>query len=414
MGNLVMSDKERLHKEWMVMVAAGQVKLVKAALEMGVSYRQAKRIWQAYRQSGDSGLVHRRRGGRANNQIKNHDAIVERYRARYMGFGPTLASEKLEEEGLPVVAETLRRWLLKEGLWTRARMRLPYRQRRERREQFGELLQLDGSIHDWFGEGRHRCLLNLVDDATGRTLARMEDGETTKGVMRLLLEWIGKYGIPAALYVDLKNVYVSPKKDGMSHIQRICKKLNIRVIKARSPQAKGRVERNHAVYQDRFVKELALKDIKTIAEANALLAGGFVANLNRKFEKPAKNPASAHRCADDRDLQQIFCLEYKRQLQHDWTFQYRNQVYQVKKAYGSLIRPKHNVSIRCHLDASVSFWCEQEEIGVTAIDKLATRGRPVMKACPPVRLVPHMEKKGTPWRTTNSSMFRKAKRTGTG
>lgn len=133
MGNLVMSDKERLHKEWMVMVAAGQVKLAKAALEMDVSYRQAKRIWRAYRLSGDSGLVHRRRGGKANNQIQNRDVIVERYRARYMGFGPTLASEKLEEEGLPVAAETLRRWLLKEGLWARARMRLPYRQHRERR-----------------------------------------------------------------------------------------------------------------------------------------------------------------------------------------------------------------------------------------------------------------------------------------
>lgn len=285
MEYLTMSTKERQLKALLEMVKRQQLTLKKVSEQMGLSHRQIKRIYKRYRTMGDSGLIHKSRGCITHRQHPQKSLIIERYQARYEGFGPTLAAEKLSEEGLKVDHETLRRWLLANGLWCKKRERSPYRQRRERRAQFGELVQMDGSIHDWFLEGELKCLINMVDDATGKTLSRLEEGETTEGVLRLLWSWIERYGVPLALYVDLKTVYVSPKTGNFSHIETACQKLGIRIIKAYSPQAKGRVERNHAVYQDRFVKELKLKEIRTVTQANQLLESSFIDGLNERFEK---------------------------------------------------------------------------------------------------------------------------------
>lgn len=202
---------------------------------------------------------------------------------------------------------------------------------------------------------------------TGKTWSQLAEGETTRIVFQVLWHWISTYGIPLAIYVDLKNVYVSPKKGSFSHFEVACQKLGIRVIKARSPQAKGRVERNHAVYQDRFVKALALKGIKTIATANAVLNKGFISNLNRKFEKPARNPHSAHLAVKGLDLNQILCWEHYRKLQHDWTFSFRNKLYQVKKCQGVCIKPTSKITIRTHLDGSVSVWHQDTKLNVKLI-----------------------------------------------
>jgi len=322
MGVISMNNKERLRKAVLEMVKLKKITLVQAAMQCELSYRQVIRIYEEYLEKGDAGLTHQSRGQRSNRKHPHQEAIIARYVERYEGFGPTLATEYLLEDGYDVLPETLRRWLLSEGLWTKKRKRAPYRQRRERRAQFGELVQIDGSIHDWFASGTHTCLLNMVDDATGKTLAMLDSGETTRIVFLTIWRWIELYGVPLAIYVDLKTVYVSPKDDGFSHIQIACAKLGIRIIKARSAQAKGRVERNHAVYQDRFAKELHLRQIKTIDKANAVLTGGFIDNLNKKFEKPASNPESAHRPLGSIDLNQVFCWEYSRQIQHDWTFSF--------------------------------------------------------------------------------------------
>ena len=254
MGHLVMSEKERQRKAWMAMVHEGNVTLGKAADALGVSYRQSKRIYRRYITEGDTGLTHRGRHRKSNRQHTYKQEILTIYQCDYLNFGPTLAAEKLLEAGYHVDHDTLRLWLIENKLWCKQRKRSPHRQRRERKAQFGELVQMDGSIHDWFSSGKHECLINMVDDATGKTLARMESGETIAGVMTALWRWIEKYGIPMAVYVDLKNVYVSRKEENMCHFERACEKLGIRIIKAYSPQAKGRVERNHGVYQDRFVK----------------------------------------------------------------------------------------------------------------------------------------------------------------
>ena len=223
----------------------------------------------------------------------------------------------------------------------------------------------------------------MVDDATGKTLSLMDTGETTRAALSLLQWWVTDAGIPMSIYVDLKSLYVSPKSlhhqsddeealvegQWLTHFSRACDKLGIEVIKAYSPQAKGRVERSHAVYQDRLVKELALNNIQTIEGANQLLSGGFINKLNEKFAKPASEPEDAHVpwCADD-DLAQIFCWEYNRQVKNDWTIQFNNQHYQIEKTKPLLVSPKQKILVRKHLDGSISLWHKQHRLPCRPIE----------------------------------------------
>jgi transposase len=366
---LMMSKKERERKGLFEMVKQGHLTIKQASEQLGLSYRQGRRVYQAYIEEGDAGLIHKSRDQQSNRKHPHRKAILALYQEKYEGFGPTLASEYLLKKGYLVDHETLRRWLISEGLWTRQRKRKEHHPRRERRAQFGELLQMDGSIHDWFDEGKHSCLLNIVDDATGKTLAVMDSGETTFVIFRALWKWIEKYGVPLAVYVDLKTAYISPKEGQKSHFQKACEKLGIEVIKAYSPQAKGRVERNHRVYQDRFVKALRDRGIRTVEEANRFLETEFLTDLNQRFERKSRNPNTAHRELADRDLNQIFCLESERIIQHDWTFSFKGQNYQVKKEVGETIAPKSKIYVREHLDQELSFWHHDKAIHAVALSK---------------------------------------------
>lgn len=406
MGVMLMNDKERMRKAFFEMAKQGRITLKHAAIQCELSYRQTLRINKEYLRKGDAGLIHQSRGQRSNRKHPHRDIIIALYKTKYEGFGPTLASEYLlEEDGFTVNRETLRLWLLSEGLWQKQRKRSPYRRRREPKEQFGELVQIDGSIHDWFETQEKSCLLNMVDDATTTTQGRLDSGETTRVVFQSMWDWIKRYGIPLAFYVDLKSVYVSSKDKGYSHVQIACKKLGIRIIKARSPQAKGRVERNHGVYQDRFVKELRLRKAKTIDAGNAILESGFIDNLNNKFEKPARNPVSAHRPLGNIDLNQVFCWEYERQIQHDWTFSFLGKCFQVNKHYGSCIKPKIKIKVRRHLDNSVSAWYKDKKLCLCEIPK-----RPVKIAQEIHHLQPKHRVSGpipnhSSWHQSNSFIF---------
>lgn len=383
-----MSQKERQRKAVLEQLFRGHCSRSEASRRLSVSERQLKRIIARYRAFGDLGLIHKSRGKRSSRltPLDKKEKIISLYKEKYLYFGPTFASEKLEEDdGMRVHPETLRLWLKAEGLWGRHRKRKPYRQRRPRRSRFGELLQLDGSIHCWFeGIEQHQCLMNLVDDATGKSLALMDHGETTHAALSLLKWWIEDMGIPQAIYVDLKSVYVSPKslkqkeEDGepiveaewLTHFSKACKKLGIEIIKAYSPQAKGRVERKHAVYQDRFVKELKLKQINTIEEANAFLQGGFISKLNDKFAYPPGEPADAHvALSSGDDLDQMLCWEFTRQVKNDWTVQYANQHYQIEKTPCVEVRPKQKVRVRLHLDGSISLWRDDYQLAFHPIDE---------------------------------------------
>jgi transposase len=283
---IIMSKTELERKTILEGFRHGKLTLKECAKKLNISYRQIKRLWRRYKQESDKGLCHRSRGKKPCNAypMDFKVKILSLYQQKYFEFGPTFAVEKLLEDDQEVInAETLRLWLKKEGLWSKKRKHKIYRERRERRARFGELLQIDGSIHHWFSDERNDCLLNIVDDATGITFALLDKGETTKILLICLRKWIERYGIPKAVYVDFKSVYVSPKhlkekydddlliKEGFSVFEQACKKLNIEIIKAYSPQAKGRVERKHGVFQDRLVKDLKLYGIKTIEAANRYL-----------------------------------------------------------------------------------------------------------------------------------------------
>jgi hypothetical protein len=271
-------------------------------------------------------------------------------RAKYSGtaetrFGPTLAAEHLaSEDGLAVDHETLRRWMLAAGLWSRARKRSPHRRRRARMAHFGELVQLDGSFHPWFEDrGPHSCLLTLVDDATGRSLGRFGAQETIWAAVAVLRAWIAQYGIPRALYTDWKNVYVrrpnqEERETGaepLTQFGRMCAALGIKIIPASSPQAKGRIERNHGTHQDRLVKKLRRKGVADVAAANAFLEGEYWADHNRRFAQAPASMDDFHVAAPrGMSLDQVFRLEEKRTVSNDWVVRYDNRSLQIERQSG--------------------------------------------------------------------------------
>ncbi len=368
-GHLLMSCKELERKTVLEQVKLGMLTLVEASRRMGLSYRQTLRVYARFAGEGDAGLVHRGRGRPSNRGHAQtlRSEVLRRYVERYQvhGFGPTLAAEKLAEEGLSVDHETLRRWLVATGHW-KARQRKPtHRSWRERRAHFGELVQMDGSHHDWFGSKHGKsCLMNMMDDATGKTMALMSAQETTEAAMNLLRRWIERHGVPMALYTDRKNVYITDREptleeqlagqEPLTAFGKACHKLGIEIIPAYSPQAKGRIERSNGTYQDRFVKELALCGITTIPEADRLLAASFCDGLNERFAVPPAQPEDFHRpLFRGLDLDDVFCHETRRVVQNDWTISLEGRRYQILKASKPLPKPKDRILVRTHLDGRV-------------------------------------------------------------
>lgn len=349
MGRTALSAREVDRAGVLRRVKEGKLKLVNAARMLGISDRQAKRIWKRYRVEGVAGLKHRGAGRSSNHakQEKFRKQVLRLVGGKYSGgigerFGPTLAAEHLaSEDGLEIDSETLRRWMLSAGLWSRERKRGPYRKRRERKGHFGELVQLDGSFHHWFEDrGPESCLMNLVDDATSTTLCRLGAQETTWAAANLLRQWIEQYGVPQALYTDWKNVYVRAatereKQEGkvpLTQFGRMCAKLGIGIIAASSPQAKGRVERNHGTHQDRFIKKLRRKNLATHEAANQFLHETYLPEHNRRYSRRAASGEDFHRPKPSpRRLAEVFCLEQTRTLSNDWVVRYNGRLLQIQR-----------------------------------------------------------------------------------
>lgn len=342
-----MSKRELGRVEVLARVRSKDLRVVDAAALLRRSYRQTKRLWKRYREEGAAGLKHRSAGRRSNRAYgeKFRRQVLRQVREKYGGgvgerFGPTLAAEHLgAEDGLQVNAETLRRWMLAEGLWSRERRRRRHRRRRERKAHFGEMVQMDGSFHAWLEErGPEGCLMDLVDDATNITLARLGKEETIWAAAGALRAWIERYGVPQALYVDWKNLYkrcATPREqlrgeEPITQFGRMCQKLGIELIAASSPQAKGRVERIHGTHQDRLVKKLRRKKIATPAQANAYLEAEYLGEHNRRFARAASRPEDYHRRAPRAaELDKLFRLESERVISDDWVVRYDNRFFQL-------------------------------------------------------------------------------------
>jgi len=336
---IAMSQQERDVLKIMHGVLEGERRQADAAHLLGLSTRHVRRLQRRLEAGGDQALVHGLRGKPSNHRTdpKVRKAVLAAYRQRYADFGPTFASEKLAVEGLVVGPQTLRRWLLAEGLWEPRRRRDPHRSRRPRRPCFGELVQIDASIHDWLeGRGEEVVLISLIDDATSKVLARFYPSGTVEAHMDLAGRWIRRYGRPQAFYSDRHSIFEPQDKgralpDAETQFGRALRELGIELIRAHSPQAKGRIERSFGTAQDRWVKELRLAGVTTLAGANEVLERLLPAH-NRRFSKPAPQPDDAHRpLGPGHDLAAILSIQEERVVSNDYTIRFRNRFYQLLK-----------------------------------------------------------------------------------
>ncbi len=335
-----MSQRERDRLRVLHSVLQGQRSQAEAARLLRLTPRQVRRLLVRLQQGGDAALVHGLRGRPSNHRkdAKLRRQVVRLYRKEFHDFGPTFAAEKLAERGLEVSADTLRRWLLAEGLWQRQRQRDQHRSRRPRRSCLGELVQMDTSIHDWTeGRGEEMVLMHMIDDATSHLLARFYEADTTLNHMDLLRRWLQAFGRPLALYTDRHSIFEVQAKgealpDAQTQFGRALAELDIELIRARSPQAKGRVERSFGTAQDRVVKEMRLAKVKTIDGANALLEAGLLAKHNRMFAVPSRDASDAHRVVGTAfPMAAILSLQEQRTVANDYTIRFENRHYQLDK-----------------------------------------------------------------------------------
>ena len=376
MGRTGLSRKELSRVEVMERVKAHSLRVREAAEWLELSYRQAKRIWARYRAGGAKALQHGNCGRVSNRAYtaKFRAAVLKQVQARYEDFGPTLASEHLaSDDGLDVHAETLRRWLKEAGLWQRQRRRKPYRQRRAAKAHFGELVQLDGSFHEWLEErGPRGCLMHMVDDATTKAVGWFAEEETIWAAAGVLRRWIERYGVPQALYTDWKNVYVRPPnaaermrgEPAVTQFGRMCAKLGIGIIAASSPQAKGRVERAHGTHQDRLVKKLRLAGIADYDQANAYLEEHYLAEHNRRYAHAAVASADYHRRRPTaRQLDEVFWLEEERVVSEDWVVRYNNRVLQLERKSQHWAPARSRVRVRENEAGEVAIHYRGQRLG---------------------------------------------------
>lgn len=405
METLRMSGKERKRLEVFGRVKAGSMNLLEASEVLKLSYRQTKRAWSRFQEQGDHGLVHRSRGRPSNRQAQRSTKAraMELYRERYADYGPTLAAECLgKEDGVEVKVTTLRRWLLSAGLWQRKRKRRVHRRRRDRRAHCGELLQLDGSHHDWF-EGRRLAsqaacareipyagwavLMVMIDDATGRVFARFYENESWHSAADVFTQYASGQGLPRGLYVDQHSIYRADRdatgdeiladQSPETQFGRAMRELDVELILARSPQAKGRVERMNGTLQDRLVKALRRANISEIEAANQFLAEVFLPELNARFAVPAAQSADWHRRLDGSiELSRVLSIQEPRVVQNDWTVRWRNGLLQLPPESSAVVEPGQAVMLCEQLDGTLRVFAGEVELRWSAARREAVLSKP--------------------------------------
>jgi transposase len=341
MALLLMSRTELSRADTLQRVLDRKLSITAAADLLGVCRRQATRLLSAYREQGSAGLISRKRGKPSNRRHSEafRDHVIELVRRHYHDFGPTLAAEKLAElHGVTVSIETLRTWLTAVGLWeSRKERKKLVKQPRNRRDCFGELIQIDGSLHWWFEDRGPRCsLLVFIDDATSQLVhLRFAASESTFDYFHATKDYIDRYGKPLAFYSDKHTIFRTSRSSdkpgtGMTQFGRALNELNIDIICANSPQAKGRVERANQTLQNRLVKEMRLRNISTIEAANTYLPE-FMEAHNAKFAKAPRSEKDMHRqLASHENLDHAMCIKSERTVSKSLTLQYDQVIFILK------------------------------------------------------------------------------------
>jgi transposase len=339
-----MTDRELRKYHLVKKVLEEGLKQKDAARLLGISARQVRRIERRIRLEGPRGIIHKNRGQESPFLInkKRREQILELCRSKYEGFNPTLASEKLFEiNKIRISRETIRKIFLKEGIPYSRRKGRKHRHWRERTHQVGAMVQMDGSLHDWFeGRGPKCVLMGYIDDANNRVFARFYEYEGTLPAMGSFKEYVQRNGFPLNVYLDRHTTYKSIGKatiedelnnrEPMSQFGRALKELGVRLIYAQSPQAKGRVERLFRTFQDRLVKEMRLKGISNIKDANAFL-DDYLAVYNKRFSIEPAKPDNMHRPNDPVVLEKTLRIKTLRTLRNDFTVVHEKQWYQIEE-----------------------------------------------------------------------------------
>jgi len=343
---IIMMSSEELRRISVVNKAIGRLMSQKKAAEViGVSERQVRRLIKRVKEEGDPGIIHKSRGKSGNRKIDNkvRGKVIEFYKEKYWGFGPTFGSEKLYEiDGIRINRETLRLWLVGEDRWDWQRRGRKHRQWRERKEYLGEMVQMDGSHHDWLeGRGPELVLMGYIDDATNTVFTRFYEYEGTLPAMDSFRAYIECYGIPQSVYLDKHTTYKSTRKltieeelEGLrepkSQFERALDGLGVEVIHANSPQAKGRIERLFGTFQDRLIKEMRLAGISTKEEANRFLERYLPIHNQRFSITPAKEVNLHREIPKGIELDRIFSVRTKRALRKDFTIVHNKELYQIE------------------------------------------------------------------------------------
>jgi len=366
-----MSRKERNRLEVFGRVKSRHITQLKASELLGLSYRQVLRMYQRYMKEGACGLVHKLRGRDSNRgrSLVEREKILSIYQEHYGDFGPTLACEQMgERQRVAIDHETLRRWLVKAGVWKGVRKRQKHRSRRERMAHPGELVQLDGSQHAWLEDrGPGMSLIELVEDATGITYGRFYREETTEAVMDCFGRYVGQHGLPRALYVDQDSIYVVNNREAtaaevlehrepITQFGRAAAELSVKIVVANSPQAKGRVERVHGTQQDRLVKLLRLEKISTMEGANEYLEKRYWSDYHVRFGRRALGADIHRQLPAKMDLRQILCFKEERTVGRDWCVCYQKRVLQIGSKHQSLALAWQRVEVREHLDGTIELY----------------------------------------------------------
>jgi len=339
---------------------------VEAAEMMGITDRQVRRIVAKIRKWGDQAIVHGNRGRPSPFKIpkEEEERIISIVAEKYYDYGPTFAAEKLLEcEGIKISKEKLRQFMIVHNLWQpNKKKKGRIHKWRERKHHYGEMVQMDGSDHDWLeGRGPKIVLVGYVDDATNHVFGRFYEFEGTFSAMDSLKRYISKYGIPFSLYLDRHSAYKTTRQPNLeeelkgefakTQFARALDELGIRLIHALSPQAKGRIERIFRTFQDRLVKEMRLAKVSTLEEANAFL-DAYLPKYNARFAKPPLKKGNFHRpVPTNLNWDEIFCIKEYRTITNGYTLRWRNHIFLIKNP--SITMKKQRACVIEHFDGRI-------------------------------------------------------------
>jgi hypothetical protein len=398
-------------------VIGREVTQAKASEVLGLTERHVRRIAKRVKAEGERGIVHKSRGRCSHRRMseEKEGRIADVVGRRYKGFGPTLASEKLLEcEGIEVSKEKLRQIMMQRGLWQRKRKRSEAHPWRERKDHCGEMIQMDGSHHDWLeGRGPKLVLMGYVDDAMSRFYGRFYDYEGVYPAMDSLERYIRLYGLPQSLYSDKHSTYKTTREPSLDELLRgesavtqfvrACRELEVRVIHAHSPQAKGRIERVFGTLQDRLVKEMRLARISTKDQANLFLEE-FLPRYNERFSKVAKKERDLHRpLPQGIDLKEIFCIKATRTITNDYIVKWRGRKLRIERP--SIAMRRQKVQVMEHFDGEIQIKFNRRYLSYREVfDPKPAKITHAKKSVPPKKKGKYIPPPDHPWKRHNPSL----------